>query len=440
MSASITNITQDKFNYWLLYYIFLGIIQAMWTNLNSFPPTVFRLAMTGAVFAPMILNKDLVTFGFPFFLILRSQLSTPYQYLPDSNSFIFYIPLLVFLAIIHWKSIQPINFKYYLPILLLIIYMCIIDIIGNAELGNYTQNLFVIFIFSLFLKNKHDMDILSSALITVCAISAIYYLIMYDQFLVTWNASEGIERSGWKDPNYFSTFMNVGILLALFYILRYIKSSIIILKKNILSILCLMIATAIILTASRAGFFCLAFILFITLFISKIKFKIKLIALCIIIFAIIIMYSMGVFDTLLYRIFEQGNINTGGERTTIWAKGIVNFRIQPYITQLFGGGYWHRTELTGGYETHNEFFAMLFDYGIIGFVLFMWLIISMFSFHRNRTSKIRNIGCVLYLLSIISLSPFQYVNIGFLILWILCEKKLGYQSYEITAVHCTFSK
>ena len=108
MSASITNITQDKFNYWLLYYIFLGIIQAMWTNLNSFPPTVFRLAMTGAVFAPMILNKDLLTFGFPFFLILRSQLSTPYQYLPDSNSFIFYIFLLfVTLFLLVWTESLP---------------------------------------------------------------------------------------------------------------------------------------------------------------------------------------------------------------------------------------------------------------------------------------------------------------------------------------------
>ena len=431
MDASATDIKQDKFNYWLLYYILLGIIQTMWTNLYSFPPTVFRLAMTGAVFAPMLFNKDLVIFGFPFFLILRSQLSTPYQYLPDSNSFIFYIPVLIILVVIHWKSIQPINLKRYSPIILLMIYMGIIDLIGTAELGNYAKNLFVIIVYSFLLKNRHDLDILSSALISVCAISAIYYLIMYDQFLVSWNSTEGIERSGWKDPNYFSTFMNVGVTLALFYILGYLKSSIWVLTKKILFVICILISAAIILTASRAGFFSLIFILFITLFTSKIKLRFKTIGLGVILLVVFAMYSIGIFDTLLFRIFEQGNMDTGGDRTTIWGTAINNFGLQEYLTQFFGGGYWHRASLTGGAETHNEFVAILTDYGIVGIVLFLCLILNMFSFNKSLNSKIINIASVLYLLSIVSLSPFQYINIGFLILWILTIKKLGYQIREI---------
>lgn len=427
MDTSVANTKNDKFNNWLAYYIFLGIVQAMWTNLYSFPPFVYRLAMIAAVFIPMLSNRDLVTFGFPFFLILRSQLSTPYQYLPDSNSFIFYVPVLIILVIIHWKSIQPINIKRYFPIIMLMLYMGIIDLICTGESGNYTQNLFVILIFSFLLKNRHDLDILSSALISVCAISAIYYLIMYNQFLVTWNSTEGIERSGWKDPNYFSTFMNIGVTLSLFYILRYLKSSIFILNKKFLLILCILISVAIVLTASRAGFFILLSILLISVFTSKIKFKIKTIGIILISLVALGMYSMGIFDTLLFRIFEQGNIGTGGERTNIWTTTINNFGLQNYVTQLFGGGYWHRVTLTGGVETHNEFLAILTDYGIIGLVIFLCMIVNMFSLKKSINFKIGNIASVLYLLSIVSLSPFQYINIGFLILWIINVKKLGYQ-------------
>lgn len=427
MANFFTYFTRDKFNYWLLYYIFLGIVQAMWTNLNAFPPMPLRLGMTIAVFMPMIFRKDLVVFGFPFFLILRSQLSTAYQYLPDSNSYLFYIAVLLFLILIHWRSIESLDLKYYIPVIILIIYIGVIDLIGNAEFGTYAINLFIVILYSLFLEKKHDLDILSSSLIFVCAISAIYYIIMYDQFLVSWNSAEGIERSGWKDPNYFSTFMNVGFMLSLLYAYGFLKSTIVLLNKRILIAVCLLITMAVVLTASRAGFFSLVLILIIISFSAKLNYKVLIAGLVTVIVAGLFMYFTGMFDTLIFRIFEQGNLETGGDRTTIWAKGIKNFEIQPYIMQLFGAGYWHRTELTGGNETHNEFIAILLDYGIIGLMLFLYMIINMFSFRRCTISRIRNISTVLYLLCVVSLSPFQYVNIGFLILWILNLKKLEYQ-------------
>lgn len=427
MNSFVANFKKEKINSWILYYLLLGIVQALWTNLHAFPPMIFRVGMVAAVFAPMILNRELVIFGFPFFLILRGQFSTPYQYLPDIYSQIFYVFLLFIFLIYHWKSIQPINIKSVMPLIFLMFYMGIIDLIGTTELGDYSRNLFIVMVFSLFITNKHDFDIFSASLILVCAFSAIYYIVMYDQFLVTWSVKEGIERSGWKDPNYFSTFMNVGFMLSLLYLLGVLKSSLFILKKRIILLIsCLAIMIAVVLTASRAGFLSLAFIMAISLFLSKPNIKIALISIGLISVAIAIMFSYGVFDTLLYRLFEQGNLNTGGGRTEIWLNTIKNFNLQPFGAQLFGEGYWHRISLSGGSETHNEFLAILADYGYFGIFIFLGLIASMFSLKKEPSSRIRNIASFLYLLSIISLSPFQYVNIGFLIIWILSAKKLRF--------------
>lgn len=427
MNSLIANFKKEKINSWILYYLLLGIVQALWTNLHAFPPMIFRLGMVAAVFAPMILNRELVVFGFPFFLVLRGQFSTPYQYLPDIYSQTFYVFLLFIFLIYHWKSIQPLNLKSIIPLLFLMLYMGIIDLIGTTELGNYSRNLFIVIVFSLFITNKHDLDIFSASLILVCAFSAIYYIIMYDQFLFTWNVKEGIERSGWKDPNYFSTFMNVGFMLSLLYLLGVLKSSLFILKKRIILLIsCLAIMIAVVLTASRAGFLSLVFIVAISLFLSKPNIKIALISMGLISVAVAIMFSYGVFDTLLYRLFEQDNLSTGGDRTTIWIKTLDEFNLQNFTYQMFGKGYWHRAELNGGLETHNEFIAILADYGYFGTFIFLLLIANMFSLKKEPSSRIRNIASFLYLLSIVSLSPFQYVNIGFLIIWILSAKKLRF--------------
>ena len=413
-------------------------MQALWTNMSAFPPMILRIIMIAAVFIPMYFKRELTIFGFPFFLVLRGQWATSYQYLPDSNSFIFYFPLLLSLVLVHWKTLQPINIKSYILLIILTLYMSIIDLLGNAEFGNYTHNLVLVIIFSLFITNKYDFDIFSASLLSICTFSAIYYLVMHNQFLITLNSVEDIERSGWKDPNYFATFMNVGFMISLFYLHAYLISSLLFFNKLILIISCLVISMGVVLTASRAGFFCLAFILIITILWSKPNVKTLLIGLTIIAAAIIIMYSQGFFDTLLYRIFEQGNLDTGGDRTNIWRTAINNFGLQPYPLQLFGGGYWHRITLTGGYDTHNEFIAILIDYGIIGLAIFLSFIISLFSFFSSVHSNIRNIASTLYILCIVSLSPFQYVNIGFLIIWILSIKKFDSNflySYENSSIY-----
>ena len=426
-------------NLWILYYIVLGVIQAMWTNLSAFPPLPFRLIMIGAVFVPMFLKREMVIFGIPFFVILRGQLATDYQYIPDIHSYSIYIPLLLMLLVVHKRQVTNQYLKLFAPLICLTIYIFVCDLLNNYELGVYVINLFIVILFSLFISSKEDLNILSAALVSVCTLLAVYYILMYDQFLDTFNETENIERSGWNDPNYFSTLLGVGFLISTLYLLGYVKSSIMIFKRYFLIAMMIVIFIAVVLTASRAGFISVSLILLYSLVKSRPKFSTIIISVVLIYIVIYILYRLGFFDTLLFRLFEQGNMDTGGNRTLIWGKAMENFGSQSLFSQFFGGGYWHRAELSGGHELHNEMLAIMTDYGYAGLLLFSLLILSMIT-GNDYSCKIRRLSTIYYLLIIISLSPFQNVNIGFFIVWIILYR-LDYneqtQLYEKDSIHNT---
>ena len=113
--------------------------------------------------------------------------------------------------------------------------------------------------------------------------------------------------------------------------------------------------------------------------------------------------------------------------------------MQSLISQLFGGGYWHRVKLSGGHELHNESLAIMTDYGYVGFLFFLILLISMVT-GNSQTLKLRRLSTIYYMLIILSLSPFQNVNIGFFIVWIIAYK-LNYNEqkllYEKDIIHNT---
>ena len=412
---------KDYTSLWLIYYIVLGVIQAMWTNPSAFPPMPLRLAMNVAVFLPMLLRRECAIFGIPFFMILRGQLGTDYQYLPDIHSYNIYIPLILFLLIIHYKGFSFKYLKTYAPLILLLIYMWVVDMLGISECGLYVMNIFIAVIFSLLICSKQDTKILLQALISVCAILAAYYIIMFDQFLETWDAAEGIERSGWNDPNYFSTLLGIGLLLATFVLLRYVKCDFVLFTPISLIAIIILIYVAIILTASRAGFISSSIILIFAIIKSRPKLKTILFSISLLSVCVLVMYRQGIFDTLLYRMLEQDNLDTGGGRTTIWIRVIENFGDQSIINQLFGSGYWHRAMLSGGAEMHNEFIAVWADYGYIGSAIFIFMILSML-FNNYRMDRIRTVAVLYYILMILSLSPFQYINVGFFIIWIFSLK------------------
>ena len=420
----LKSIQSKKQDLVILYYLLLGIIQAMWTNMSAFPPLPFRLLMIGAVVLPMVLKKEYIVFGVPFFMILRGQLATDYQYMPDVHSYGIYTVLLIGLLIIHRRTVTLKYLKVFTPMIILLVYMWIIDILGINQCGEYVHNLLIAILYSLFLTSEKDVHVLSFSLISACALLSVYYILMYNQFLEVWNKLEGIERSGWNDPNYFSTLLGVGFLLSALYVLGYIKTEMILCNRKLLILTMIAIFLAVVLTASRAGYIATSSILIFTIIKSRPNILKLLSTTCIIVLCVLIMYRCGIFDTLLYRLLEQGNLDTGGGRTDIWVRFIQNYKDQSYLNQIFGCGYWYRVQLSGGADMHNEFIAIWADYGFIGLVFYLLLIFSML-LHYDKTFNIRIIAVVYYILMVVSLSPFQYVNVGFFIVWVLSVRLIA---------------
>lgn len=403
------------FEKWVLYYLALGVIQALWTDSSTFPPTPFRIAMIVLVFGPTLYHCELILFAIPFSMTLRGYLSTGYSYLPDIYSYWLYIGIEVVALIIHRKRLNFSLCGKVRPLIVMMICFAIVDLIANGEIGKYAIHIFIGLLLIPHINEESDFHYISASLICVSLLLSVYYIIMYDRFLEAWGHT-GLERSGWADPNYFSIVLDAGFFVAMMYLLNFCKSVSILFNKIVLVGACILIALAVILTASRAGFLCIAFILLIAIFTAGLTLPKFILALVVIAGASIYLYSNGFMNLLYYRLFEQGNLDTGGDRTTIWKIMIDNFYQQKLSLQMFGGGYWHRRELTTN-DTHNEFLAILGDYGYVGLILFIAFLMSLTSKRKGYFWK-NNASVCFYLLSIISLSPFAYVYIMFLILWI----------------------
>lgn len=409
-----------SFEKWVLYYLFLGLIQALWTNQSAFPPLPLRVGMIAAIFGPVLKRRELILFAIPFSMTLRGFLSTGYSFLPDVWSNWFYIGIILVVMLFHQKEL---NFSLYgkvRPLIFMMLLFAMVDIANNGEFGNYAIHIFIGLLLIPFFRDDTDFHFLSAAIITVSVLLSVYYIVMFDRFLDAWG-NTGIERSGWADPNYFSTTLDRGFLVAMMYLLGFCHSDLPFFNKKIMTASCLIIAAAVIMTASRAGFLCIAFILLIALFNARLKASQFMLAIIVIAVSIGYMYYKGMFEVLLYRLLEQGNLDTGGDRTTIWQTMLNNYGNQGLIYQLFGGGYLHRFELTGGADLHNELFAIMADYGYLGLLLFVVFLFSMVSFKQNEFWK-QNIAAGFYVLSVVSLSPFQSVFILFLIVWIYAFK------------------
>lgn len=406
----------DPTSRWIIYYIVLGLLQCLWTHPAAFPPTPMRVAMIAAMYLPMLFHKQLVLLGMPFSLLLTGQLCTSYTFLPNVSSLTFYISILLVLLLTHSQSLHFKNLGKAYPLLLLAIFFGVADIAFLGGVGKYAEHLIFGLLLLPFLIKEQDYHLLSASLVLSCFIIAFYYIFLFKRFLVAWG-STGFDRSAWNDPNYFSIFLVAGFVVASFYVFKLKQSNLFVFNKTFLSVGMCFTAAAVFLTASRAGFVCLAFSLFTLLLFGKVKWTTLIIALIVITLAVAYMYSLGVFEILLWRFTEQGDADTGGLRTLIWENMFNRYTTQSGFNQFFGGGFRHRLELTNGWDMHNEFLSVFADYGFIGFLLLVFFVVSVTKFTRTFVKD--NILVISYLLLTASLSPLLYINIVFFMIWMM---------------------
>lgn len=265
------------------------------------------------------------------------------------------------------------------------------------------------------------------------AISFIY-LTNYKDFLVIYSrADSGVERGGWSDPNYLGCTVGMGVMAALVLLMNRATSNFFYRLLGILTV-CISVI-AMVLMASRGALLSLALGVFYLVLMSRTSKKNKIVVIaCLIGFTLYLMNSSYV-ELLQYRLSTESN-DGGNGRFWIWQfKLDAFFNSGTIFNFLFGYGYNGALYLgdRGYWAIHNDFVALLCDYGLVGLSLFLYMLYYPIKITNNE-NKVIVIALLLYLiLCCCSLEPFSAGRLPFFgfYLFILCIAKSKSLNYKI---------
>lgn len=257
---------------------------------------------------------------------------------------------------------------------------------GNISYA-YNDIMLIAFGFLMFLTIK-NIDLTISEIQKIMQL--FFIAVLMNVFYILYNAfvlSSFLRMNGFfKNPNQAAEAIVIAILFVLFSLSKKRKKSYILLIFPMVA--------ALIFTGSRAAIVGLIVPIFIWYFIDNKKFLIRIVLTSI--FGLLLLIGVETLtnnlnvDRLTQRFSSENIIDTGGSgRIDIWKSG---FNL-AYDTMYLGVGtsqyraYHHEyiRQIGNAYNTvlehdlglHSDYVAMLVEYGILGFILYLYIIISL---------------------------------------------------------------
>ena len=407
----------------IVYYIFLLLLLLLKTNTDA-PNPIYRLAYLTLFFLPLVLRYRYAFLPLFICFMTIGTYGFSYSFFPYMmvNYAMISIIALCFSKDIPKTKVDPLWFCT-------ILYIGFVDILNSGSFADIFYSLLTASI-SVILTKKADSRIVKRLMLlsfTVISISlSLQYLINYDLFVESYNASDGVERAGWTDPNYLSCIIGMGILSSVILLtdIESIRPS---LKIYCIAVILISIVSQVLL-ASRGGLLCVSMSLITIVIFSKIKKYYKLLAVLFALLFIIWLYNNSYFDLLLYRMGED---TTGSGRLGIWNRKLTAFSSEcTPINWFFGLGQQSAYQLasTGnGVGFHNDFIAILCSYGLVGVVLFIYILFIYPFKLTDQLNRVKVWSIVIYLtLACLTLEPFAAGRItyfGFYALILFCSRE-----------------
>ena len=404
------------------YYIFLLIILCCWTY--DYPPNiVLRLIYLFALIFPLFFSSGTYKFA-PYVVLVFTAVSAygfASSFLPTETYY--YTIILAIIAIIVRRTHKNHN-KVPVILILYAIYISIVDVMSNFKLENISYSSFAIAFAILCINITEDTFekyfSLSFAVITI--ILCFYFFVFGNRFIET---GDDLERVMWKDPNYLGAVAGVGVLSSYIHIIAKSRS-----KFYLITFLLGFIMLA--LNASRgAALSTISAIIIFTLF-SNINSRIKFGVIFLGSIFLILLYNLHIFDVLLTRIQEDDG--TGNARTVIWAYKFDGYYEGTFFQKIFGIGYQNGFMLgtQEGYGFHNDYLAHLVDYGLVGVVLFVILLLyPIFVCWPNRHYRATVITYISYLaICCFTIEPITAGRITYFFLYLFALTLSQYARYQ----------
>lgn len=224
----------------------------------------------------------------------------------------------------------------------------------------------IVVLMSAYLISFDDLENFAYGFIVCSLMISLFFIIFRENFISSYFR---MDRVSWINPNMLGATVGTGILMSMGLlfsnrgkgiIIRFLLVSTIFLSLSVL----LMNASRGALASTMVS--CLILILLN----KKVKFKYKVATIICGIGVFIYMLNNSFLDMLIFRMEDEGTLETGGSRLTIWGKKLdawANFNI---FSMLFGVGEVECFNVGWQHKTHNDFVTALVAYGFIGFVLF----------------------------------------------------------------------
>lgn len=362
----------------ILYYGVLIIAFFFLMRPNVELPLVLRIVMLVLSFAPIVFNYGLLPFSLLCFYGISS--CSFCKVLPSAT--LYYVIIVVGVYLLYHKKghfvIRAIPFFLYFLIIALI----------NFDVDESLAWFFMIILMIDMIKGDEDLELIFIAFIVISLFLSVLFFTHYSEFLSHYGKYDSdLERSGWINPNSFGAAIGAGGVLSVAYITRIIKIA----NNKFLYIVCVITSglslIAVSLNASRGAFFAFVIPSIMMLLFSRTPMWVKVIVGFFVLLFTIWLYKNSVFDLITMRLGED-SVDSAGNRTFVWQSKLLLFLQEGNIFYwLFGMGQTNCLYLGFYFSTHNDFVTALIAYGVIGFILFSYVVvfypIKVMSKHKN---------------------------------------------------------
>lgn len=404
-------------NFIFYYYGALLLILLMHGTADS-PNMILRLAFVVAVTLPLCITEYRIA---PIVLAVFSMITFngfDNSYMPIQVIQYILMVLVVFISqrrhIINPYSKVP---GYLWGLVILVVAVNLI----NSLSFKYTSESIVAFVLFLFLIEYNNDDYLNKTLFGFSLVSlllSVLYFVYKDQFTVDY-FDTGFERTGWMDANYFSMVLGMGVVSS-FYMLTERMNR----KKN-MNWFYFLSATlpfaTMISVASRGGLLAVAGAVLFYFLTGRFPVKYKIVGALLGVFFLFVLYRFGYFELLAYRMTMEDSMDTGSGRTDTWALKLSHYftDLNPF-QQFFGIGYENGIVLGSRNRVigfHNDFVAFLVEYGILGLVLYLVMLVA--PIVKSTIKRKETIAFVIYLaLCSFTLEPITSGRLSFFFFFI----------------------
>ncbi len=400
----------------ILLFLFLGFVtvfELYHVALGTNPSTILRVLYTAVYLVFAILSPALIPTFTAVNLIVERFSSVFGEFLP--NTLLFHVVVLIFgllclrakQQLVMRRSYDKRPFKWFMILYVYGILSLLLHVNVPPDFSFIIDGAFMlVFLYYLCIsKDKYIRSVVVYSVIAM-AIVCIIGLFNYDNLVSDYNTSLGdVDRLEWKDANYFSFFIGIMLLLTLYMAKRVVSKAyfrlylfiafvMLVTMTSLISrgaIVSLMIALLYYYRKDLLSFKNLGYVLMVTLTVA-------------------LLYYSGILEGLIMR-FMSEDVQTGSGRTELWQVGLQTFFSKDPLTIMLGAGEGQALSMTymkGEYwSPHNNYLSIMYNYGVLGLVIFSIWIISLSVCCRTRESR----GLMLFIaVNSLTIVPFTYVS------------------------------